>query len=342
MSLGAEHTLILKRDSTIWAAGANLFGQLGIDTETHKMVTSFVKILSGGAKDVAAGGGHSMVLKQDGSVWSTGRNTFGQLGDGSKTDRHSFVKVVPSYAQAVAAGAEHSLAIMRDGSMWATGLNMQGQLGDGTTTNRDVFVKVMYNGAAAAAAGREHSLVLKQDGSVWIVGGNDRNIPKNLYMQVISSGAKAVAAGGFYSMVLKQDGTVWAAGENSSGQLGDGSVKFQKEFVQVIFSGAKSMAAGYDSSIVLKEDGSVWTTGNNNFGQLGDMSKSTKFRSNFAEVIPSGVQAVATGNWHSMVVKQDGTLWATGANAYGQLGDDYTVAKREFVRVLLPSDGTRY
>ena len=57
------------------------------------------------ATAIVAGSYHSMVLKQDGTVWATGRNHFawlmggetaGQLGDGTTTSKQTFVKVVSS------------------------------------------------------------------------------------------------------------------------------------------------------------------------------------------------------------------------------------------------------
>ena len=93
LSLGAGHTL-MQRNGTVWAAGVNMFGQLGIDLKTNIMKPNFVELFSGGAKAVAAGGGHSIVLKQDGSVWSTGRNMYGQLGDGSMVSKSTFSMVL--------------------------------------------------------------------------------------------------------------------------------------------------------------------------------------------------------------------------------------------------------
>ena len=337
---------MVKPDGTIWAAGDNTLGQLAMDTEAVTMMTNFVEVLSGGAKAVATGGGHSMVVKKDGSLWSTGGNMFGQLGDGSNTHRHSFVPLILGDAQAatVAAGAEHSLAIMQDGSVWATGLNMHGQLGDGTTTNRDTFSQVIPGGADAVAAGRQHSMVMKEDGSVWAAGnnksgqlGDDFIGSSSKFVKVISSGVTAVAAGAQHSMVLKQDGSVWVTGDNEYGQLGDGSEECKFVFEQVISGGVKAIGAGFDHSMVLKQDGSVWTTGNNNFGQLGDASDS--FRSGFVQVISSGVDIVAAGYWHNMVVKDDGSLWATGSNEFGQLADGSTIGKRNFARVDLQRDG---
>ena len=117
LSLGAGHTLIAKHDGTVWATGVNNYGQLGIDPEKNAMISNAAMILSGGAKGVAAGSRHTMVVKQDGSVWCTGRNIYGQLGDGSNIDRHAFVQVIPIYAKAVSAGTTHSLVLMQDDSV---------------------------------------------------------------------------------------------------------------------------------------------------------------------------------------------------------------------------------
>ena len=338
---------MLKQDRTVWAAGANMFGQLGIDSKRYvvpKTMPNFVQVLSSGAKAVAAGGVHSLVLKQDGSVWSTGRNQYGQVGDSSNTDRETFVQVIPSGAKAIAAGGKHSMAVMRDGSVWSTGSHLYGQLGDGTKTDRSDFLMVMTGAAEAAAAGGEHSMVLKQDGSVWVTGNNEHGQLGDgstqlarWFVHVISVGGKAVAAGGRHSLVLKQGGSVWATGDNEYGQLGDGSTSLKMSFVQVMSGGAKAIAAGSYHSIVLKQDGSVWSTGRNNFGQLGTqlgIGPST-YTSLFVRVTYDKAQAVAGGGWHSILLKRDRSIWATGGNVYGQLGDGTTISKNTFVRVLL-------
>ena len=338
---------MLTQGGTVWAAGINTFGQLGIDSRRYGMMTNFVEVVPGGAKAVAAGASHSLLLTQDGSVWSTGRNVFGQLGDdGLHTGTQSFVQVIPNDATAVAAGARHSLVVMRDGSVWTTGFNLYGQLGDGSTIHRSRFVQVVSGGADAVAAGSEHSMVLMQDGSVWTTGLNSRGqlgdgsesyYFKSSFVQVVSNGTKAIAAGGYHSIVLKQDNSVWTTGENSYGQLGYGTTTSRSNFVQVVASGAQAIAAGHDHSMVLKQDGSVWATGRNNFGQLGDGTRTSS--ETFVKVISSGVQTVAAGDWDSMVLTHDCSLWATGSNVYGQVGDGSTIAKNKFVRVLTSRDG---
>ena len=131
-----------------------------------------MQVVSSGAVDVAACGYHSMMLKQDGSVWATGWNEYGQLGDGSTIDSVNYVKVVPSDAKAIAAGSRHSMMLKQDGSVWTTGYNEYGQLGDTSLTDSAVFLRVMSDGAEAVAAGAYHSMVIKQDGAIWAAGSN--------------------------------------------------------------------------------------------------------------------------------------------------------------------------
>ena len=120
---------------------------------------------------VAAGDKHSMVLKQDGSVWTAGENIHGQLGDGSTIRRRIFVKVVSAGVTAVAAGDSYSMVLKQDGSVWATGSNSNGKLGiRWVLMSSHSFVEVISDRAKAVAAGSSFSMVLKEDGSVWAAG----------------------------------------------------------------------------------------------------------------------------------------------------------------------------
>jgi len=83
-------------------------------------------------------------MGQDGSLWTWGFNRFGQLGDGTTSNRPSPARVVglPPIA-AIAAGNYYNLAMGQDRSLWAWGWNSYGQLGDGTTTDRLAPVRVI-------------------------------------------------------------------------------------------------------------------------------------------------------------------------------------------------------
>src|SRR5690606_17912667 len=99
---------------------------------------------------IAGGEEHSMALKTDGTVWASGYNFWGQLGDGTTTSHPTPVQVKRvggagylTGVTAIAAGEWHSLALLTDGTVWAWGLNTLGQLGDGTTDNRSTPVQVL-------------------------------------------------------------------------------------------------------------------------------------------------------------------------------------------------------
>ena len=83
-----------------------------------------------------------MTLKSDGSVWATGYNEYGQLGDGSNADKNQFAQIISDGVVAVAAGEQHSMVLKSDGSVWITGNNHYGQLGDGSRTEKNRFVEL--------------------------------------------------------------------------------------------------------------------------------------------------------------------------------------------------------
>ena len=114
---------------------------------------NYVQVVLSGAKAVAAGGRHSMVLKHDESVWATGHNLYGQLGDGSTDHANVYVEVISSGVKAVAAGAFYSMVLKHDGSIWATGSNKDGQFGDGSTKSEKIFVRLAPFGDGA---GHDH------------------------------------------------------------------------------------------------------------------------------------------------------------------------------------------
>ena len=92
---------------------------------------------------VIAGHFYTMLVKNDGSVWATGSNEFGQLGDGSRNAVEHFERVIESDAYAVAAGHMHSMILKMDGSLWAAGYNEFGLLGDASISSTNLFVNIV-------------------------------------------------------------------------------------------------------------------------------------------------------------------------------------------------------
>ncbi|SBW20036.1 chromosome condensation regulator RCC1 [Candidatus Protofrankia californiensis] len=163
----------LRQDGTVRAWGANDFGQLGDGTTADSSVPVQVVGLEQ-VTAIAAGGSPSpydpqaYALRRDGTVWAWGGNNFGQLGDGTTTDRTTPVQVVGlNQVTAIASGFSSGYALRRNGTVWAWGGNNFGQLGDGTTTDRTTPVQVVgLDQVTAIAAGSDSGYALVKKG--WI------------------------------------------------------------------------------------------------------------------------------------------------------------------------------
>ena len=132
---------------------------------------------------IAAGDDHTIALRSNGTLWAWGWNGYGQVGDGTTTDRHSPVQIgSDTNWVAIAAGDWHTIALKSNGTLWSWGSNGLGQLGDGTTTNKNRPVQIGSD-------------------PTWV----------------------AIAGGYYHTIALKSNGTLWAWGWNGYGQLGDGT-----------------------------------------------------------------------------------------------------------------------
>ena len=180
----------------------------------------------------------------------------------------------------------------------------------------------------------------------------DRTAP--MQVQGIAGEVKAVSTGvGYHSLALTTDGHVWAWGLNTNGELGDGT-KIQRN-APVRVNGLDdviAVAVGGWHSLALKSDGTVWAWGADTYGELGDGSGNVcGTQQEIQDNVPgkvdcslprminiTGVQAIAAGNSHSFAVKNDGTVWSWGYNAWGTLGDGTRTNRHEPVQVSLVSD----
>ncbi|WP_158623492.1 MopE-related protein [Corallococcus sp. CA053C] len=318
----------------------------GVDNDCDGQVDEGTSCGVASASKLAAGFNHSLAVKQDGTVWAWGRNSEGQLGDGMQTNGSTPVQAQGlTGVAAVLAGGRHTLAVKQDGTVWAWGRNSEGQLGDGTMTSRSTPVQVPgVTGVAALVAGVFHTLALKQDGTVWAWGWNnegqlgDGTTTNRLTPVRVPgvTGVTAIVAGDNRTLALKQDGTVWAWGCNTEGQLGDGTRTNRLTPVQVPgVTGVAALVAGDFHTLALKQDGTVWAWGRNSEGQLGDGTTTSRLTPVQVPGVTgvTGVAAFFAGGYHTLALKQDGTVWAWGRNSEGQLGDGTTTNRSTPVQV---------
>jgi alpha-tubulin suppressor-like RCC1 family protein len=232
ISGGDAHIAAIKTGGTLWTWGSNTNGGLGLGDTTSRSSPVQVGALTTWKQVSVSFYNHLYAVKTDGTLWSCGNNSFGQLGLGDTLSRSSPVQVgTLTTWSTVAACGYHGIMVKTDGTLWTCGYNFQGRLGLGDTLSRSspVQVGLLTNWKSATAS--------------------------------LSS-----------STTLKTDGTIWAWGSNSNGQLGLGDTLSRSSPVQVgALTTWKSIAAGgggHVSATRITTD-TLWNWGNNNYGQLG-------------------------------------------------------------------------
>ncbi|SFC86498.1 RCC1-like domain-containing protein [Spirosoma endophyticum] len=290
---------------------------------------------------------HTVGRQSDGSLWAWGENFYGQLGNGTNTDRTSPVRIgLSTNWVSTATGQEHNVGLQSDGSLWTWGRNLEGELGDGTTTNRNSPVRIgIETNWASIAAGYYHSVGIQSDGSLWAWGRNfwgslgdgtttNQNQPKRIGQ---ATNWISIATGQEHTVGLQSDGSLWAWGRNFEGQLGNGTTTNQNQPVRIgSVTNWVSIAAGQYHTIGLQSDGSMWAWGNNQYGQLGDgstTSQSSPVRIGSA----TNWASITAGYTHTLGLQSDGSLWAWGFNYSGQLGDGTTNQRNSPVPITTAS-----
>ena len=322
------HTFILKNDGSIWGCGLNTYGELGLgDTTNRTTFTQVTTNINNDVKQVVCGIQLTFILKNDGSVWACGFNSYGSVGLGDTTNRTTFTQVTTNInndVKQIACGDIHTFILKNDGSVYSCGNNGQGQLGLGNTTNRNIFVAHNFSNVKKIVFdGSDEMLVMKSDGSIY-----DGNGCKMDYQ---------VACGYNHTFILKNDGSLWSCGNNGQGQLGLGDYTDRNTFTQVttnINNDVKQLACGYSHTFILKNDGSIWGWGNNAGGALG-LGDNTN-RNTFTQVttnINNDVKEIACGDNRTFILKNDGSIWGCGYNYYGELGLGDTTSRNTFTKV---------
>ena len=228
VSAGASHSLAVGSDGNAWAWGWNGGGQLGDGTGNSRNAPVRVKTPDRNTYpdlpadftyvQVSAGGDHSLAVGSDGNAYAWGSNEYGQLGDGTTTERHAPVMVrtpdrktypdLPAdftYLQ-VSAGTDHSLALGSDGNVYAWGYNYYGQLGNNRSGDNANPVPVRVRDPA-----------------------NPTDTSQGLK-------AAQVRAGYHFSLAVGSDGNAYAWGYNRNGQLGNDTTKDSNIPVRVSFN----------------------------------------------------------------------------------------------------------
>ncbi|MCB1397515.1 MAG: hypothetical protein H6898_16770 [Rhodobacter sp.] len=288
---------------------------------------------------VAGGDRHTCAIDTAGQVWCWGYNNYGQIGDGTTTDRLTPVLVDGvTGAVALALGGTHSCAIDGEGQTWCWGDGGFGQLGNGPGLEQSLTPIVVpgMTRTVSISAGYRHVCGLQARGQLYCWGfgyagqigvGTTEDAMSPRRVRSLRRRSAEVALGWVHTCARQRNGRVNCWGAGSSGQLGIGSTTNQLVPVQVGgLRNVATLALGALHSCAVLERGRVRCWGRNDSGQLGDGT--TTDRLNRVRVRGlSRVAQVALGDSSSCALRNNGRVRCWGNNAAGQLGDGTTTQR---------------
>jgi alpha-tubulin suppressor-like RCC1 family protein len=316
LAVGANHAISIA-NGVVYGVGANDVGQLGLSTTLISTVTSAyptysrytlvpsivgldsinnLLIAAGGllATDVAAGSGHSLVLADNGAVYGSGLNFYGQLastppvGTLKTAFRSTFQALsVGVTVTGVGAGDDFSLFIASSGQIYTCGLHFGAvYTSKGYTSTPTLVTGLTGKTVSEVSGGYDHALALV-NGTVYAWGRNaegqlglgssaaDTVASPTIITSLMGNFIVHISAGGFHSLAVDSKGTVFCWGANANGECGMlPSVKrldtpYELAITSLGNSLASKVSAGAVTSLVSTANGEVYAMGWNVNGVLG-------------------------------------------------------------------------
>jgi YVTN family beta-propeller protein len=135
VSAGFQFTLAVKTDGSLWGWGRNDFGQLGIGAGNPVVISPIQIGTNTNWARVAAGQHFSLATRTDGSLYSWGTNSFGELGNGTYTSSNTPGYITtPSSVSSLSSGEGYSVVLQTNGTYWGWGRFLFGRLGNGSVS----------------------------------------------------------------------------------------------------------------------------------------------------------------------------------------------------------------
>ncbi|WP_418657946.1 RCC1 domain-containing protein, partial [Clostridioides difficile] len=317
-------------------------GQLGLGDNTNR--NTFTKVNIDNVKKVICGSYHTLVLKNNGELYATGRNKEGQLGLGDIVNRDTFTKVNIDNVKEISCGLDHTLVLKNNGELYGCGSNGQGQLGLGDNTGRNTFTKVNIDNVKGINAGGRSSYIYKNDGSVFSTGQNTYGLlglgdatSRNIFTKVnikifdFEKITDCVVNNNFNlinnKLLIPAKDTKYQHYETSSDDFNYNEIlgsqypisPYANDVLELPFNNIKEFWMSKTHSLIINTDGELYGCGKNTYGQLLN-PLTTPSLSEFTKLNFDNIKQASCGNGFSYFVRNDGALFSCGLNSNYQLG----------------------
>jgi len=269
---GSNSSFLVKSDGTLYATGqaSYTYGDGSTYSGSNWVQVSGIS----GVAQVSSSYTHTLLLKQDGTVWSWGDNSGNELGHSTIYSTSTTPAQITSLSNvvAVSAGNAFSLFLKSDNTVWICGVLSSASYSTPTQLTT-------LNGIMAISAGYQHALMLKNTGVVYGLGSNGYgelgvSSPTSTTTPIVTgfSNAVGIAAGDKFSVIFGKDGKAYTSGYNVDGQLGNATAT--SSTIPLVCDGLSNISyvsVGDSHGLSLRDDGTItaWGWGANSFHQVG-------------------------------------------------------------------------
>lgn len=158
VACGAFYTMLISGGDTLWAFGANGYGQLGLGDNVDKNIPTPI---SDKVKSVTCGHSHTIITNFDDKIGVCGHNQYGQLGLGNNSNANKFKTISNIKSKNIYCGDNHTIMIDLNKNVWVCGYNSSGQLGLGDYLNRNILTQIPNTKCKFASAGESHTIMIR-------------------------------------------------------------------------------------------------------------------------------------------------------------------------------------
>ena len=328
ISEGYQYSMLLTSLGTVYTWGVNSSYQLGDGTNTGSsspidITGNFTLGASEIIVSISAGSTHAIALSNEGTIFTWGANTYGQLGNGTFDTVTTPTSIMSMFTLAVDeeiiiiyAAQSNTIIGTNAGRVFSWGRNQFGTVGDNTTVNRSTPVDI------------------------------------SAYFSMLPL-EEVVSIGGMNSIILVTNkGRIFGWGQNTYGEVGDGTVIRRESPVQTnsyfpnIPGKIIKVRGGPRNSMTITDTGHLYTWGDNDNGAVGDGYMGTSYDRRLPVLMPDDFGKILIANIiyesttllsnnfeHAIVVTDNDIIYAWGDNEYGQLGDDSNIFRKTPVNI---------
>ena len=373
ISIGDFCTFLMFENSPVQFTGSNIYYQIGnhplqgldfksFETYQQKEITGYSGVYTINGKTfitldsgeyielkneykISCGNEHTFIIKNNGEVYSCGRNSQGQLGLGDTSNKSTFTKVNITDVKDVICGHYYTFIIKNNGEVYSCGRNNYGQLGLGNTADKNTFTKVNITDVKDVICGHYHAFIIKNNGGVYGCGRNyygqlglgnttDSNtFTKVMILKLFNKLHSVYKNENFVfinqDVIMKTTDTL-----DYSKLLGQIYSKHNvnEGVVKLPYDSIKEFYMSKTHSLILLYSGEVYGCGYNTYGQLL-FPRTTVHVPEFTKLPISGINSLACGEHFSMFVDYNGHLFGAGDNFSFELGLGNNNEQLELVQV---------